>query len=201
MCAWLIDSQSSAFHHPSTVQSWPLTCLCGNGTSTAMTISSWHFSSSKYLYPPSTYSMVGHDHPLIHGALHGTPMHFCCGYMLFACMNTVPLYGLSFLNNVPVTMISAWDMFVPSCMYVYTPHLMVTFTSMSHAFKHVHYTPFDGHFYKYVPCFQTCTIYSIWWSLLQVRPMLSNMYIILHFPQCHIFPPESSCHDWQSDTY
>jgi len=45
-------------------------------------------------------------------------MHFCYGYMLFAHMNTVPLYGLPFLNKVPVTMIPAWEMFVPSYMYI-----------------------------------------------------------------------------------
>jgi len=108
-----------------------------------------------YLYPPSTFSVVGHDHPLIQGALHGTPMHFCYGYMLFAHINTVSLYGPLFLNKVPVTMIPAWEMFVPSYLYIYTHHLMVAFTTTSHAFKHVQYTPFPtvSHFFpkKYLP--------------------------------------------------
>jgi len=69
--------------------------------------------------------------------------------MLFAHMNSVPLYGLPYLNKVPVTMMPAWEMFVPSYVYIYTPHLMVTFTSTSHAFKHVQHTPFPtvSHFF------------------------------------------------------
>jgi len=115
-----------------------------------------------YLYPTSTFSVVGQDHPLIHGALHGTPMHFCYVCMLFTHVNTVSLYGLPYLNKVSVTITPAWEMFVPSYMYIYTPHLMATFTSTSHAFKHVQCTTFPtmSHFFskKYLLWLTKCHI-------------------------------------------
>ena len=77
-------------------------------------------------------------HPLHHVALYGTSVRLCNGELLFLCMNTVPVYGLPFLNEVTNSTFARKNGCVHLNMY---PHLKVTFTGTCHMFSNT-YAPF-----------------------------------------------------------
>jgi len=46
---------------------------------------------------------AGHDQPIFHATLHGTPVNFCHKELIFSYINSIPPDGLPLLNKAGKT--------------------------------------------------------------------------------------------------
>jgi hypothetical protein len=106
--------------------------ICVNGIFTVMNASSWHSSGSEYLYPPCNIQWYS----MIINLLMELWMAFSFIYTAHTCYFHVWIL-FHFMNYISAGGCQNSDTFIGNV----CAHLMVTFTSMPHAFRHVHYTP------------------------------------------------------------
>jgi hypothetical protein len=117
--ARLIPPQPSACLHPYAVQLHPLTCLC-ECTQNVHCDAYWQLTLFHLWMPATIFQLFvtrQHDHPTLHSALHGIPLHFYYRKLILSCTNAVPLYRLPFGNEIGNAKILACEMCVHSSTY------------------------------------------------------------------------------------
>jgi hypothetical protein len=125
------------------------------------------------------FNMVRYHHPMLHIVLHGTPMHFHCGELVFPQIKAVPLYRQPFQNESATVVMLACKMCVYSC--TFTPHLMVTFTSTRHVQSNytLHFLSCYIFWWGGLAWFWECHRYVIWDEGCITKKLVNKIWVVV----------------------